>query len=225
MVGNQDFRRENLSSMVAEYIKQKILTGEYKEGDHILEANIAQKLGISRAPVREGIRELQDQGLIESIPRKGNFVAQMSIKDIKEIFDIRILLENYVLEKIINENKLTSNDFLELTCLIDKMVEIAEGKGELSEKIIRINEKDIEFHTFLWHKSGSTRVSKMLLNLHFQLQIAMVIDSRLTSNLDKIAKNHYNIIKHLQNKDLPLCLTALKSSIATYKLFEDSKLL
>ncbi|MCO5388468.1 MAG: GntR family transcriptional regulator [Desulfosporosinus sp.] len=94
---------ENLSSLVVDYIKNKIFKGQFKEGDHVTEVKIAEELGISRAPVREGIRELQNQGLMKSVPRKGNFIVRMGLDDVREIFDIRLLLENSVLEMIIKE--------------------------------------------------------------------------------------------------------------------------
>lgn len=220
MTASKQFRHENLSSLVVDYLKNKILTGEYKEGDHILESNVARELGISRAPVREGIKELQNQGLIKFMPRKGNYVARLTMEDLKEIFDIRILLENSVLEKLINGNKLGEGDYKKLTAIVDEMVKIARSEGDNVERILQINEKDIEFHTYLWEKSGSKRTVKILSDLYFQLQMAMVIDTRLTGNLEETAKDHYAIIKFLQQQDLPKCRKALKDHIVTYKLFK-----
>lgn len=217
---NQYSRPDNLSSLVVEYLKDKILTGELKEGDHILEANIAKELGISRAPVREGIKELQNQGLITSIPRKGNFVIKLTMEDLKEIFDIRILLEDNVLQEIIKKDILSEQDFKQLTSIIDEMVRIAGEQGDDIEKILRINAKDIEFHKYLWAKAGSPRIAKILSDLHCQLQMAMVIDTKITGNLDETAKTHYDIIKYLRLKDLDKCRKALKDHITTYRLFE-----
>ncbi|HSH36157.1 GntR family transcriptional regulator, partial [Schnuerera sp.] len=92
MYGDERYRKKSLSDIVIDYITKKILTGEYKEGDRILESKIAESLEISRAPVREGIIELQNQGLLKYIPRKGNFVTKMTMEDVKEVFDIRLLL-------------------------------------------------------------------------------------------------------------------------------------
>ena len=210
----------NLSSLVVDYLKNKILAGHYKEGDHVTEVNIAEELGISRAPVREGIRELQNQGLMKSVPRKGNFVVRMGLEDVREIFDIRILLEDSVLEIIIKEKKLSEADFSNLNKIVREMVTIAEGQGEEAEKIVRINEKDMEFHSYLWEKSGSKRREKVLRDLYVQLQMAMVIDTQLTGDLDVTAKDHYEIIRYLKAGDLESCKKALKNHIITYKIEE-----
>lgn len=222
MINKDDFARENLSTLVVEYIKQNILLGNYQEGDRILEADIARELGISRAPVREGINELKNHGLLVSIPRKGNFVATLNLKDLKEIFDIRILLEDYVLEKIINEDLLNQEDFENITMIVNQMVGIAREEGDLTSRILRVNEMDMEFHKYLWHKSGSNRIVKILSDLYYQLQMAMVIDTRLTDNLEETASDHYDIITCLKEKNLSKCVSVLKNHIITYKLYKES---
>ena len=70
---NSNFTRDNLSGVVVDYIKESILSGKYKEGEHILETEVAFELGISRAPVREGIKELEKEGIVTTIPRKGTY--------------------------------------------------------------------------------------------------------------------------------------------------------
>lgn len=208
---------ENLSSLVVDYIKNKIFAGQFKEGDHVTEVNIAEELGISRAPVREGIRELQNQGLMKSVPRKGNFVVRMGLEDVREIFDIRMLLENSVLEIIIKEKKLRETDYNKLDQIVAEMVMIANAQGDDAEKIVKINQKDMEFHCYLWGKSDSKRREKILRDLYVQLQMAMVIDTQLTGDLGVTAKDHYEIIKYLKMGDLENCKEALKNHIITYR--------
>jgi DNA-binding GntR family transcriptional regulator len=217
MIQKQEYMKKNLSDIVVEYITHKILTGEYKEGDRIVESKVAQELSISRAPVREGIIELQNQGLIKYIPRKGNFITRMTMKDVKEVFDIRLLLENSVIEILINEKKLTKEDYNRLEQIIEEMMEIARFEGDIHEKIIEINKKDIEFHTFLWEKSDSKRRVKILTDLIIQLQLAMVIDTQLTGNLETTVKDHYDIVKFLREGNIEQSKKALRDHIISYR--------
>lgn len=211
------FRHSNLSSLVVDYLKDKILFGELKEGERILEVSIAEELDISRAPVREGIKELENQGLVISVPRKGNFVVKLNENDIREIFDIRLLLETSVMEKLINEKTLTQEDFLKLKNLIEEMEEIAEEKDDNdNHKAVKINEKDMLFHTYIWDKSGSKRKVKILSDLYLQLRMAMLIDTRLTGDLSKTAKDHYDVIEFLELGDIEKCREALKNHIISY---------
>lgn len=209
--------RENLSSVVVNYIKESILSGNYKAGDHILETEVALKLNISRAPVREAIRELESDGIVFTKPRRGTFVTEFSIDDIKEVFDIRLLLENNINKILIYEDILTEKDFLYLEHLVEEMEDIANsGLGE-EQKSLMVNIKDMEFHKYLWDKSGSLRRVKILEGIFFQLRMAMLYDMSKEGNLLQSASDHYEIIKALRSKDIDACKEALIQHIITVK--------
>ncbi len=209
--------RENLSSVVGDYIKEAILAGTYKEGDRILETEVALKLGISRAPVREGIKELAKEGVVTIIPRKGTHVTKFNVNDIKEVFDIRLLLENDILKILIQEDKLTEKDFNHLEGLVEEMVKVANSDMDDLKKSITINIKDMEFHRYIWQKSGSQRRVKILEDMFFQLRIAMLYDTNETGDLYATAADHYEIIDNLKSKDLEKCKKALREHIISYK--------
>lgn len=211
------FKRENLSEIVIEYIKEQIITGRYEEGDHIPETEIANELGISRAPVREGIRELQNMGIIEFIPRKGNYVSAFTDEDKKEIFDIRLLLEGDMIELIIKENKLRDDDFKYLASIVDEMLHISMADGDMMKKAVALSKKDIEFHKYIWDRSGSKRRAEILEKLHFQLQMAMIYDTKLSGDLQMTAKEHYEIIEYLKLGDIQSCKNALRGHIVSYR--------
>lgn len=217
MIDTQLYEKKNLSEIVVDFIKHKILTGEYKEGDHISEVKVADELNISRAPVREGIKELQNQGLIKFLPRKGNYVTRMTLEDVKEVFDIRLLLEYSVIEILINEKKLKASDFELLIEIVNKMVEVAKTPGGLEDKTFQINELDMTFHKFLWEKSDSKRRVKILTDMYLLLQVAMVFDTKMTGNLEITASDHYIIIEHLKAGNILECKKALKDHIISYR--------
>jgi len=211
------YQRDNLCSVVVDYIKERILSGEYKTGEHVLESEVALKLGISRAPVREGLKELEKEGIVTVVPRKGTYITKFNLEDIKEVFDIRLLLENNILEILINENRMKEEDFKALEGIVHDMVKIANGKEDDPEKAILINMKDMEFHKFLWQKSGSSRRVEILTGIFFQLRMAMLYDTNKTGNLLITATDHYEIIKHMRNKELENCKKALREHIISYK--------
>lgn len=212
----ENYKKENLAEYVIDYVKSKILSGEYESGDHIPETEIAKKLGISRAPVREGIRELQNLGIIDFIPRRGNYVAKIGPNDIKEIFDIRIMIEGYMLKILIEEKKLTTEVVDHLESIVKEMLIISESQGDLMEKARLMSIKDIEFHKYLWHCSGSLRGKDILEGLHFQLQMAMIYDTKESGDLHLTAAEHYTIIEELKKGDFAACERALKSHINIY---------
>ena len=82
----------SLRIKVFKAIENAILNGEYKEGDSLNELKISQELGVSRTPVREALMQLELEGLVNNIPNKGATVVGISDKDIRDIYEIRILI-------------------------------------------------------------------------------------------------------------------------------------
>lgn len=212
-----NLNRENLSGVVVNFIKESILLGQYKEGDHIPETEVALKLGISRAPVREGIKELEKEGIVTTIPRKGTFVTRFTEDDIREVFDIRLLLENNINKILIFEDKMKESDYKHLEGLVKEMEEIADSSLSDIEKSILINNKDMKFHRYIWKKSGSQRRVKILEGIFFQLRMAMLYDMNETSDFKVTATDHYDIIDSLRSKDIDRCKKALREHIISYK--------
>lgn len=217
LINSTNYQKDNLCSVVVDYIKEMILSGAYKAGDHVLESEVALKLGISRAPVREGLKELEKEGIVTVLPRKGTYITKFTLEDIKEVFDIRLLLENNILEILVNQDKMQEEDFKALEDIVSGMVKIANSREDEINKAILINMKDMEFHKFLWQKSGSSRRVEILSGIFFQLRMAMLYDTNKTGNLFVTATDHYEIIKHLRNRDLENCKRALREHIISYK--------
>ncbi|MDL2253766.1 GntR family transcriptional regulator [Ruminococcaceae bacterium OttesenSCG-928-I18] len=209
------YQKENLSHMVQDYIKDLILRGIYKEGTRVLETELAEQLGISRGPVREAIKTLEQRGILTVEARKGAYVTCFDDNDVQEVFEIRLLLENSILEELINNEILTEEDFRALDQNVDEMIAIVESDEPYEEKVLAVNKKDIEFHQYLWARSGSKRKEHMLNDLFFQLRLAMLYDTRVTEDLMRTATDHNEIIKYLRAGDLANSKKALEDSIIT----------
>ncbi|GAG38147.1 unnamed protein product, partial [marine sediment metagenome] len=91
---------KSLMTVVLDNTRKRILTGEFRPGQKINESEIAVNLGISRSPVREAFRILERDGLITTLPRKGSYITDISLKDLEELFEIRKILECYALDCI-----------------------------------------------------------------------------------------------------------------------------
>ena len=88
-----------LRDVVFQTLRQAILKGELKPGERLMEIQLAQKLGVSRTPVREALRKLELEGLVIMIPRRGAIVADITIQDLNDVLEVRIVLENMAIEK------------------------------------------------------------------------------------------------------------------------------
>lgn len=203
MVSTKPYFNETVTSKVMDYLKKQILVSKkYKKGDKIIESQIAEELNISRSPVREAIQRLESQGLVTTIPRKGAFVTQFSIKEMEEIYALRYLLEGSIYEVLINENLLKEEDYEHLSGLIDQMVEVARSNMSTGEKVLAFLKKDIEFHRYTWLKANRPRTLSILSDLYHQLELGMLDDLIHAKSLEVTALSHYRIVEFLKSGEL-----------------------
>ena len=78
-----------LRDIVFETLREAIINHVLKPGERLMEVRLAEEMGVSRTPVREAIRKLELEGLVDIVPRKGVYVAGISLKDVQEVFEVR----------------------------------------------------------------------------------------------------------------------------------------
>lgn len=212
---NLTFEKDTLSERVADYIRRNILYMDtFKDGDHILETEIAEKLDVSRATVRDALKDLEKQGIVEIIPRRGTYVAAFDHNDMIEILELRCMCESYIFEKLISGNHLKEPDFILLQKIIDEMVEFPRTSNESEiSKSIAFSTKDLEFHCFLWKKSGSRLFYQVLSDNYYRLRLAMMQDMMLERNMEQTAVMHYDILNALKNQNLSDAKSYLRKHI------------
>ena len=93
-------RTETIKDQIYQILRQQIIDGTLHPGDKIIEQDVADQLGVSRSPVREAIKQLVGDGLLSNIPNRGAFVKMLSAKEIQDIYDVRVLLEEYAIKHI-----------------------------------------------------------------------------------------------------------------------------
>src|SRR3954469_14550899 len=94
-----------LSDRLVDPLKRVIIAGELRPGDRVLETDLAEQLGVSRGPVREAFRELEQEGLLISYPHRGTFVATLPEDEIEEVYALRAHLEGYAARRVVNERQ------------------------------------------------------------------------------------------------------------------------
>jgi len=108
MFGNEN-AVVNIRTQVYNVIKENICGGRYEPGQRLNEVELASSLNVSRSPVREALRRLAADGLVEEKPNRGVFVREFTPQNIQEIFDVRVLLESYCIQRSVqfmtNEQK------------------------------------------------------------------------------------------------------------------------
>ena len=163
---------QTYSEQIAQHIKGALLSGELAPGQKINEVNLANKLGISRAPVREALQLMVNDGLVVSIPQRGKFVRSLTPQEIRDNYELGGVLEGAVVAK--SSLLLTEADFARLEDVITQMQAIAPGAHYAAE-YARL---DQFFHELLTTKQCNQacyelgrktcqRISKFLLFRHW----------------------------------------------------------
>ena len=149
----------SLRGMVFAKIREDILNGVYKEHEELKEAKIGKELGVSRTPVREALRQLELEGLVQIIPNRGAFVTGISAKDVQDIYMIRARLEGLCARwacEFITKEQMEA---------IEENVYLAEfhsGKGHMEQ----LAELDNQFHHILYEACSSKFLKHQLLDYH-----------------------------------------------------------
>jgi DNA-binding GntR family transcriptional regulator len=139
-------------------IRSGIQSGVYSPGTHIRAAEVAGQLGISRTPVREAMRRLHAEGLVDFVANHGAHVMRWSRTDIDEVFDLRCALESYASERA--ATRMTAQALDELGKLASEMSTLAETKP--AHYLERIAEHNDSFHRLILASAGGRRLSALV---------------------------------------------------------------
>ena len=183
-----------LRELVCENIRQAIIDGTFSPGERLMEIQLADEMGVSRTPVREAIRKLELEGFVVMIPRRGTYVADISIKDINEVYEVRtaldILAAGLAAERI-NEDELEAMQRL--------LVEIGQyiDEGNI-EKIVEI---DSAFHDILYQASRNERLVNIISNLREQITSLRGRSMMYPGRLAKTLEEHRAIVDSIAQRD------------------------
>ncbi len=183
-----------LREIVFEYLRNSILDGSLKPGERLMELQLAEKLGVSRTPIREAIRKLELEGLVEMIPRKGAYVADLSIKDILDVLEVRTNLEG--LATYLAAERMNEEDIEELKRILKKFEDSIGSMDK--EKMI---EFDDMFHDKIIRGSRNNKLIQIVQSLHEQLQRFRVIYFSEYKEYKHLLNYHQAILDAIMNKE------------------------
>ncbi len=190
-------RVSSLSDVVADRLRQAIITGELGPGERLSEPGLAAQLGISRSPVREALQNLKSEGLVVERSNRSNYVWAPTLADIEEIFSLRIMIETLASEWLANH--LTSEDVRELEETIEKeRLAIAEND------LFAIIDTDRQFHQYICYRANHSRLRDWWNQLMGQWEV--VLYKRLTTRpdlvLSTVIQDHQAILEAMKSRDL-----------------------
>ncbi len=195
-----------LRDVVFNTLRQEILTGQMKPGERLMEIHLANKLGVSRTPIREAIRKLELEGLVIMIPRRGAEVAQITWKNLKDVLEVRRALDVLAIELACD--RMTSEKLQELQRACENFAEATKTKG-----LREIAEADVALHDLIVASTGNNRLIQLVNNLAEQMYRYRFEYIKDTSQHEKLVQEHHDIYLSILNKDKESAARAVRKHI------------
>jgi len=185
-----------LRELVFESLREAIILGRLKPGERLMEVQLAEEMGVSRTPVREAIRKLELDGFVVMVPRKGAYVAGITLKDITDVFEVRAALEamaaGLAAERITDEEM----DQLERSLL--------QISSHVNDDIDTIVKGDTTFHNLIYQASRNQRLVQIITHLQEQIQRFRMTSLSQPGRTKFALDEHKKIVEAISDRNVDL---------------------
>ena len=216
------FRKATYHIQIADMLRDMIMTGKLAEGDKVNEGKLCSTMGISKTPLREALRVLSVEGLIELVPNRGAFVTKPTLEEITEMFDIMSLLEGFCARSACE--KMSRENFSQLEKLHARLEENFELRNQ--EGYIRMNN---QFHSYLQELAGNRTLNQIVSGLRKKILLYRFQSLNMQERFKNSIEEHRQLLEafrqrnhkkaemlmqtHLKNQASALVNLAEKSSV------------
>lgn len=189
-----EHQEKSLSSQILAQIREDILSGTYAQGEELKEATLGAKLGVSRTPVREALRQLEQEGLVEIVPNRGARVTGISQQDIRDIYQMRYWLEGMAAH-MAAEN-MTEEELAEL----EEVILLSEFhlKNHKHDKMVCL---DGRFHELIYQASTSRMLKHVLTDFHYYVKNARFVSVKSKKRAEESVREHKAILEAIKRRD------------------------
>ena len=206
-------KSKSMREKVYDRLKEMIINEELKPGERIIEVEFSEKFKVSRTPLREAIRILELEGLLEDSGGNGMAVKKIGISDIQEVYEIRIALEGIILKEIVeNKDKNGINQLEELLNKTKKLLDTSKDADQLFKLFS-------EFNDILYNLSKYQKVVNLIKNINMYLRIFRKYSIDNEERRLKAYNDHVGIVEALKDWDLEKALNLNKLHLSNSKDF------
>lgn len=195
-----------LREVVFNTLRDAILKGELDPGEHLMEVQLANRLGVSRTPIREAIRQLETEGLVVMTPRKGAVVAEITQKDLTDVLEVRKTLEELAVELACN--KITKDEIQQLMDCDDRFCDALKNN-----ELTVIADIDEQFHDIIYDATGNKRLIQLLNNLRQQMYRYRLEYIKDDNKWDVLKEEHKKLVRAIEEKDIDTAKAVMGSHI------------
>jgi len=183
-----------LREVVFESLREAIIAGMLKPGERLMEVQVAEELGVSRTPVREAIRKLELEGLVVMLPRRGAYIAGISVKDIADVFEVRAALE--ALAASLAAERITDAELEDLERSLVEITKVSDT-GEIGTIVAR----DTNFHDIIYRASRNSRLIQIISNLQDQIQRFRMATLSRPGRTREAVEEHKKIVEAISDRN------------------------
>ncbi len=194
-----------LREKILENIRESIVSGSLKAGSRVSEPELAERYGISRTPVREAFRQLETEGYLTVIPRRGAIVSQFTPKDVEEFYAIKSIMEGYAAHRAC-EN-FTEKDLDRLQGINDKLAELARA-GDI-KNFFKVHNS---FHELFIKAADNEKLRELIAGLVTKFQRLRFTSLSLPGRMEVSVQEHEKIIGAFRKKDADLAETLVRKN-------------
>jgi len=191
-------------------LRQAILTGELKPGERLMEIRLADKLGVSRTPIREAIHKLALEGLVTMVPRHGAEVAQITEKSMNDVLEVRRALDALCAELACD--RITDEELAALKQACDHFEQCVAEKDTR-----KIAQADVALHNIIVHATGNQRLIQLINNLSEQMYRYRFEYIKDSNRHEALVEEHKIIYQSIVNKDKETAAAAARTHIDNQK--------
>lgn len=193
-----------LREMVFESLREAIILGKLRPGERLMEIQLAEEMGVSRTPVREAIRKLELEGFVVMVPRKGAYVAGISVKDIVDVFEVRAALEG--LAAGLAAERITSEEMDQLERSLLKI-------NSSEENLDAVVEGDTSFHSLIYQASRNQRLVQIITHLQEQIQRFRMTSLSQPGRTKIALDEHKKIVEAISDRNIELAQNLAREHI------------
>lgn len=190
-----EIRSADLVTQVSEQLAGAIVAGDLAPGQRLVEAELARQMGISRAPIREAARRLEQRGLLVAHPRRGFFVRRFALDEIDDLYGLRICLESYAAR--LASERAQPDELAALRRQLDRLHSLADA-GAMAAQV----EEDLRFHMMICEMSGNRKLLRLFTDLTSEVRMAIAMIGRLYDDPTRIAETHLPLIDAIESRDV-----------------------
>jgi GntR family transcriptional regulator of gluconate operon len=189
-------------------LREQIVDGSLAPGSRLVESALAEALEVSRGTIRDALKDLETEGLIENRPRRGTYVVELGPADVREIYDLRAAIEMRAVRLIVEQSAPGARP-PELVQILER-IQTAVRAGDAR----RAMDLDLAFHTTLYRLSGNRRLLAVFLRLLPMIRLVLRSRHQLYPTLDDVPREHEPVLAAIASGSTEAAEAAINEHLA-----------